>query len=215
MQVLAGVDVEAKTRWGRLYNGSQMNGFNFRDIDSSAGLYYMDEGKAVEAERFIRAFRAVWQAVPLAERGRMIEFWAKERRRLNSLFASDPSTCATPIEVPQVQVRLERVDGQIDGFFGQPLGYYNGVMRLPSITFWAVAVDLMDDDALACLLAHELAHAYNDAAGTAKAEEEEEENQAKQVMRGWGLDDTLIDGWLENNREAAQALFSRKLAPTS
>lgn len=134
---------------------------------------------------------------------------ARLRRLDQASFARSPSTSHERLEVPFVQVRLERVDDQTDGFF-QPLGFYSRLTR--SLAFWAAAVDLMGEDVLASLIAHELAHAFNHAAGTMTFVEDEEEEQVRQVMRGWGFNDSLIDGWVESNQYAAQAYFRGRSA---
>lgn len=123
------------------------------------------------------------------------------------IFARSGTPISDRVEVPIVQAHLERVDFEARGFC-QPLGFYCG--RTLSLTFWAVAVDLMDENTLASLIAHELAHAYTDAAGIAKVAEEEEE-QVRQVMRSWGFQDSLIDGWVENHEDVARDYFGGRL----
>lgn len=185
-----------------------MNVSDFVEIDSGAGLYYMDQGQAVEADRFVGRFRAVWQKVPPGEREIMGLHWAKRRQKMADIFARSATPISDRVEVPMVQVHLERVDFEAHGF-SEPLGFYCG--RTFSLTFWAVAVDLMDENTLDSLIAHELAHAYTDAAGIAKVVEDEEEEQVGQVMRSWGFDDTVIDDWKQRNRESARDYFNRRL----
>jgi hypothetical protein len=88
------------------------------------------------------------------------------------------------------------------------------VRQQPAIHLCAPAVALLSDEALAHLVAHELAHFHDFANGrrphTNEAEREEQEREVNALVKSWGIDD---GPWTRESQEVDRRVFGPRDAP--
>jgi hypothetical protein len=131
-----------------------------------------------DEERLARLIRSTWLRFPAAARDPLREHW-QTREGLHSLFNG-------PLRVealPGWTGRSNRVLGEC---------WTQG----HAIRLHSVSVQTMPDEALAALIAHEFAHAFQfatecDWGATKKAEEAAVED----CIRGWGFHPEALDSW--------------------
>lgn len=96
-------------------------------------------------------------------------------------------------------------EGQVFGSEWFAAGYFHDLKRF---CFWAPVVNLIPDELLQTLIAHELGHAYYGSRG----ETEDEEPWVRQhVQDEWGFNEVALTNWLANDREAFQLEYQRLL----
>jgi Zn-dependent protease with chaperone function len=118
-------------------------------------------------EKFARVFRDTWPRLPLHVRRVLLKHWRETKLH--------PDLRAPAIEVlPDWSRPAGRKFNNVYGMYADD--------GLHEIRFWAPAVDLMPDEQLSALIAHELAHVYARAArlwftDRSQVNEDEEEKE--------------------------------------
>jgi hypothetical protein len=182
----------------------------------SSGLhlnhYYCDEATA---RRFADVFRETWLQIPMADRRAMVKDWRDCKAEMVSTGINE-ATRATLAQMFYPSISIDTFIQDQDARDEMPLGcFFRKYGR--SIQFWSPAVEIMPDDVLSNLIAHELGHAYLKATGEADEINAEsidgkgtvlflgdkvnwEEIRVYEVMEDWGFDDDVISAWCAIHR---------------
>ena len=149
------------------------------------GHGYCDE------ERLARVFRQTWRRLPLRACRAILKLWREQRRPEGPRAQPAPLIEALP-------------NWAIGDSNARDLGVLSSVelsatpMRL---CFWAPAVDLLPDEQLATIIAHELAHvAVLAREGSDAAQDEEYVNEV--LTTGWGFPPLQLQDWAHEHAEA-------------
>jgi hypothetical protein len=181
------------------------------------GLFLAPYGHGDEL-RFARQFLAAWRRLRLGLRRLLLAYWRRpdpERAvvcdfNLKAIFARDATIATDPVR-DTIAPRIELVHGWRDGRDiilpeedlptpGDPFAAVFGKGYL--LRFRAPLVDRMPDGVVQDLVAHELAHVYQQTIdlkryfGYAPCPGELEEH-ADECMERWGFDAESIDRWSE------------------
>jgi hypothetical protein len=157
-------------------------------------------------------FKATWQRLPMRDRRIMRDHW----QACKDSFANDWGPVGL-LFGPLPEVKVEGfINTRAPKKFLDPLGAYcpANKWQWPQVRFCAAAVNLMPDEVLSALVAHELGHAYLHAAGMAATVvdaadwddtkvkawvTENEEIQVREQMDDWGFHDEDITEWLDQD----------------
>lgn len=161
------------------------------------------------ADRFAKAFRSVWKQIPLGPRRGMLRHWRTDEMRFLSGFIHPSRVVRLNETIPQqwlISPSIEILppwwieDGRDDDM--NPL---RGVMGAAcrkghSLKFHDAIVDALPDNLLADLIAHELAHVWQESIGLEKRfgfepEPGDLEQDADEIMEHWGFSAEAIDEW--------------------
>jgi hypothetical protein len=158
-------------------------------------LYLLLRGFCDE-ERLARSIRSTWQRVPAAARGPLREHW-QTREGLHSL-------CNGPMRVEALPNWAERSRPTLGECW----------TRGHAIRLHSESVQTMPDEALAAVIAHELAHAFQHATEcdwgpTVK----EVEAAVDDCIRGWGFDPEADRRWCaQQDSEKCTRRYARIMA---
>lgn len=166
-----------------------------------------------QAHRFAEVFRQTWKRLPMWARRPMLKDWRNWRDYFISLCADEK----TREEIAAIPVPALSIDCFLRGGTDDALAAYYGHYGR-AIQFWKPAVEMMPDDVLSTLIAHELAHAYLHATGRAPSKQpgyvplpkedewlDDEEAMVRETMNEWDFEDSAIDEWLHEHRARMMA----------
>jgi hypothetical protein len=168
---------------------------NLLPLVPSSGLF-LKRGPYGDPERFTVAFKATWRRLSRKVRRTLREYWATPLGVYDELF---PFAKRPGIEI------VPHLNGSNRDALGMCMAHRHWFY------FWAPAVDLLPEDLLQTLIAHELAHAHyaatgqHEAAGADPDDDEWEEIWVRECVQDWRFDEGGLDDWCEAN---LQALFA-------
>lgn len=172
------------------------------------------DGNGVDLKRFVRVFRETWKGIPLSERRRLLSYWR--------------SRSPTPYS-PRFII-LEGLYNRGEDIAALGVCYFHQ----NAFEFRADAVNLMPDNILRTLIAHELAHVahrlhwrghtpedFRDHLNLVADDEPipegngpndlgsphwMEEHETRQLHGDWGFCEEEFDEWLGENQDTLQAM---------
>lgn len=171
-----------------------------------ADLFLVSYGHGDEG-RFAGLFAKTWRRLPLWARRRLLKHW-REDAHVVRILTSVPHHQRNGIRA--VSPRVELVHGWTAGSILWPGdgdhdtrvdGLGKCFARGHRLRFHAPSVDRMPEDVVQDLIAHELAHVYQEACGMLLRFGTEDpksglvEEDADEMMNRWGFDPESIDEW--------------------
>jgi hypothetical protein len=169
--------------------------------------------------QFAVRFRDTWKKLPLWVRRRLLRHWREDQDQARTIVGIfDTTRCQHPIGWPPrnpaeyiISPRIELLSGWIgprgddivDAPRHPPKEVGHTFARGHLLRFHAPQVDRMPVGVAECLIAHELAHAYQFANGIAEdlgpyeTNSYEWEADAEDTLTNWGFEDRIIDKWAE------------------
>lgn len=174
------------------------------EIDGESGLYYAGEFGSHD-ERFVAAFRSTWCRIPSEDRSKMISWWQwwdgqlshqlSELYRLSGRVGEMPHAKRTPT--------IEVLDKHPSWGNAVAMSHHFG----SGMSFRRVVVDVIPDQLLEVLIAHELGHCFLHSLSRldfSKFPIDSEVAVFRQLRR-WGFHERKLDNWLEKNRSLVEA----------
>jgi hypothetical protein len=152
---------------------------------------YLRESPLIDGERFARLFKEVWQRISLGARRHLLRNF-REGQSFESDLTGGPSPAIviTPYYPDCGESDLESAVGQ---WTGQKWGRQRGVF-----SFWAHAVNILPDEHLRTLIAHELCHCFVDEVGGDTLDEYMVRNVNDEFF---GSDEYALSAWMNDNGE--------------
>jgi hypothetical protein len=142
--------------------------FRITVLDLTPSVHLQFRVKGGDGDRFARLFQEVFSRLPDNDRGIILRHWAEA-----------------------VYLSLELSNSWAD--HAEKLG--NSAACGWELQFNAEEVDLAPEDAVRCLIAHELAHVYQYASGINRTPGFEFESDAYERVKAWGFERRTWGNW--------------------
>lgn len=175
-------------------------------------IYLVPYGHGNDRQFAVR-FRDTWKKLPLFARRRLLLHWREDQDLARTVVGIydiskfQPQSGRQLIISPRIELLSgwlgPRGDNIVDAPRHPPKEVGHTFAQGHLLRFHAPHVDRMPVSVTECLIAHELAHAYQFAIGIAEdfgpyeTNSYEWEADAEDTLTNWGFEDRIIDKWAE------------------
>lgn len=160
-------------------------------IDADCGLYLRKNGHG-DDERFAKLFAEVWHSIPSSDRQLLVAHWVR-------CASEEDGRLGVSISLENLsRLRQDETVGDCAN-------------RGTELKFYARVIDLLPDNFVTYVIAHEVAHVLQVSEGKRLRPEPHPlgeavayalhpiEREADEIARRWGFDGGDLNGWLNTN----------------